>query len=147
MIFGKLDKDHYMLRLEPGEEIVLSIKQFCIRNNVKNANFCGIGSVVDPKLAHYQLSNKEFKDKSLSGTFEITNVAGNVGAEAGEIDDIIVHAHITVADEEMKTYGGHLISGFSGATCEIVIQTYPSNYQKSFDDEVGLKVYRFDIGG
>lgn len=78
MYYSGLDNKIFLIRLERGERVVLSIKSLCEKLGIKNASFAGIGSIENPVLAHYRVDNKRYKEKNLQGIFEVTNLVGNV---------------------------------------------------------------------
>lgn len=138
MYYSKVSLNKYLIRLVRGEEINTSIKKFCRKLNIKNAGLSGIGSVDDPTLAHYRVDTKKYKEKMLSGIFELTSLVGNVGVFE---DEALVHIHVSLSDEEMRAFGGHLVKGNVSATAEITLTVFESDLRKSHDDEIGLKLW------
>lgn len=134
--------DSYLIRIDPGEDILESLQRWCVGQKIYNAGVIGIGSVENPTLAHYRRDTKEFKEKRLPGIYEVTSLIGNVGLV--DADEPLVHLHVTLADEEMRTYGGHLVEGYCSATAEILIRPLPTTHRKSFSDQIGLKIWDFN---
>lgn len=130
-----------LIRLDPGEEILASLQQWCQDQNIANAIISGIGSVENPTLAHYRRDTKEFIEKRLPGIFEVPSISGNVAIVDGQP---LVHLHVTLADAEMQAFGGHLVDGVCAATVELVVTPLPTKFTKDFDDKVGLKTWDFD---
>ncbi|MBW3538099.1 DNA-binding protein [Candidatus Parcubacteria bacterium] len=133
-----LDQSSYIIRLDPGEEITPSIEALCRQYAITNASISGIGSVESPTLAHYRMDKKKYHQERLEGVFEIASLTGNVALFEGKP---LVHLHAVVSDEQMRTFGGHLVSGSCSAAVEIILQKFDSKYQKHFDDQIGLKVW------
>jgi predicted DNA-binding protein with PD1-like motif len=140
MKHANLDDHTHALRLDPGDDIYGTLQQFCADNHIDNATVEGIGSVEGPTLAHYSIKTKEFADKHLDGVYEVTSLLGNVALVDGEP---FGHLHITISDEGMQTFGGHLVSGVCSATLELVITDYPSHHWKSDNADIGLKIWDF----
>ena len=138
MTFGKLDDKTYLIRLSRGEDVHETIKTFCNDHEIKNALVSALGSLENPTLAHYRMDTKKYSEKKLEGVFELTNLTGNIGIFE---DDIILHFHVTIADENMQAFGGHLVQGNASATIEMTITVYPTTYVKQFNEEVGLKLW------
>lgn len=138
MQFSKTSTNKFLLRLEKGEEVVGSLKKFCQKQKIKNAAFSGLGSVEDPVLAHYRVDTKKYSEKKLNGIFEVTNLTGNAGLFE---DEPLVHAHVSLSDDEMKAFGGHVISMEVSATMEIMLIDLKSSYKKSYNEEIGLKLW------
>lgn len=141
MTYGNLDDHTFAVRLELGEDVHEHIQQFCRDQGVNNAAVTALGSLDSPTLAHYSVKTKQFTDKRLDGIFEVTSLLGNVALVDGQP---FAHLHVTLSDEHMRTFGGHLVKGACSATLELVIQSYPSDYSKTPDETVGLTVWDFD---
>jgi predicted DNA-binding protein with PD1-like motif len=133
--------DYYLLRLDPGDEILDSVQRWCRDNQIYNALLIGIGSVENPTIAHYRRDTKKFTEKRLAGIYEVISLVGNVGLTDG--NEPLVHLHITLSDEQMRPYGGHLVEGCCSATAEIVLRPMPTKHQKKFNEEIGLKIWDF----
>lgn len=130
----------FALRLERGENILTTIQDFCAAQSIANAQISGIGSVEDPKLAHYSIETKQFTERQFTGIYEITSLMGNVAL----IDDQpSAHLHVTISATDMQSFGGHLVQGACSATLELIIAAYPSRHSKHHDDTIGLNVWQF----
>jgi predicted DNA-binding protein with PD1-like motif len=139
MVFGKLDERTYLIRLSRGEDVHEKIKTFCKEQGITNALVSALGSLENPTLAHYRMDNKKYSEKKLEGIFELTNLTGNIGILD---DDLILHFHVTIANEEMQAFGGHLVQGNASATLELTLTVYPTTFEKKMDEEVGLKLWQ-----
>lgn len=142
MNYSKVLAKTYLLRLVKGEEIVEEVKNFCKKEHIHNASIQGIGSVENPTLAHYLVDTKKYSEKKLEGIFEVTSLFGNIAifdSPAGE--EPLIHLHITLSDEQMKAYGGHLVHGIVSATLELIIDVFDTKHTKLFNEEIGLKLW------
>lgn len=135
---SNVSEKSYIIRLEKGEEIIKSVSKFCATNNIRNAGISGIGSVENPKLAHYRMDKKKYSEKQLKGIFEIVNMTGNVALFD---DSPLVHIHAVVSDDSMKAMGGHLVEGKCSATVEIVLEKFNTAHRKHHDKKVGLALW------
>lgn len=135
--------DVYLMRLEPGEDFLQTLQQWCHGQHIVNAEVSGIGSIEDPTLAHYRRDHKQFSERKLSGIFEVTSLTGNIGLVDGE--EPLVHVHVALADPLMQAFGGHLVSGVCSATAELIIRPLPTQFRKNFNEVIGLKVWDFDV--
>jgi len=138
MQFAKLDQTHFLVRLERGEEIIESIKSLCKIHDINNAALSGLGSVENPTLAHYRVDSKKYSEKKIEGIFELINLTGNIALFE---NDIFPHIHVTIGDEQMHAFGGHLVHGNVSATAEIIVTTFPSKFEKKLDEAIGLKLF------
>ncbi|MHA1615925.1 MAG: PPC domain-containing DNA-binding protein [Candidatus Njordarchaeales archaeon] len=128
--------DIYILVLEPGDEIIESIKKFAKENDF-HGYFFGIGAVRNPEIGYFDLEKKEYVIKSLEGEFEVTSLIGNVSRDKN--GEVIVHAHITIGDKEYRVFGGHLIKAVVSVTLELFCGITRRIMRKR-DEKTGLKI-------
>lgn len=138
MTYGSIGSNYYLIRLKKGEEVIGSIQKFCSSQNIDNAYFSGLGSIENPTLAHYLVTTKKYSEKVINGVFELLNITGNVALFE---DAPLVHAHCTISDEEMETKGGHLVKATVSATVEVNLRVLDSVFEKSNNEEIGLKLF------
>jgi predicted DNA-binding protein with PD1-like motif len=55
-------------------------------------------------------------------------------------DKPFIHAHITIADQQFGTFGGHLKEAIVGATCEIYLTRLRGKIQRIKDEITGLNL-------
>ncbi len=133
----KKTENAYIIRLERGEKIIKSIKNFCTENNIKCGYFLGIGALDEAELAHYIVDNKKYTSKVFKQPLEITNLTGNITSMN---NDVYLHCHITLGDEHMKAISGHLKEGKIAATCEIILVKLDMEINRKHDDFIGLNL-------
>ena len=134
---SKRIKDTYVIRLERGEKIIETLKNFCTNNKIECGYFFGIGALGEAELAHYIVENKKYTSKTLKQPLEIINMSGNITTMNKEV---YLHCHITLSDEEMKAVAGHLKEGTISATCEIVLVKLDATISRKHDDFIGLNL-------
>lgn len=127
----------YVIRLETGEEIIDSLKKFVENEKIEGGFFYGLGAVKDVTLGYFNLEKKEYKEKSFKEGFELTSLVGDV---AFSNDKIIVHTHVTLADEDFKTFSGHLGKAIITATVELVFNPIEEKILKKPDPITGLNL-------
>lgn len=130
-------KNTYVIRLETGEEIIASLKMFVEKEKIEGGFFYGLGAVKDVTLGYFNLERKEYKEKSFKEGFELTSLVGDV---AFSDEKIIVHAHVTLADEDFKTFSGHLGKAVVTATVELVFNLAEGKLLKKPDPITGLNL-------
>lgn len=134
---SKKIKEGYIVRLEKREKIVETLLKFCEDNEIKTGHITGLGAVSEVELAHYSLENKEYSEKKITEPLEIINMTGNITEMDGKP---YLHIHITIADKDMKTLGGHLKECIVSATCEIIITKVEEKIKRKFYDKIGLNL-------
>ncbi|MEO8110395.1 MAG: PPC domain-containing DNA-binding protein [Ginsengibacter sp.] len=103
---------NHVFRLLPGADLRLSIEDFVIANNIEAGWIaCAIGSLT---IYSIRFANQS-EAANGNGYFEILNCSGTVSLHGS-------HLHVSIADSEGKTIGGHLMKGCKiYTTAEIVI--------------------------
>src|SRR3989344_3184431 len=133
-------KDTFLLVLEPGEEIISSLADFCAKQKIFSAHFSGIGSANSAVISTFDVSEKKYVDNSISGQLEITSLAGNVALKGGKP---FVHAHITIGDTEYRAFAGHLKSAMVSAACEIFVTKLSGKIEREYSKATGLNSLKF----
>lgn len=128
----------YIVRIDKGEEIIEQIKKICIDNNIKAGSITGLGATDRVKVGLFNTTNKEYISKELAGGFEITSLIGNISKMNNEV---YLHMHINVSDENLNVYGGHLNHCYISATCELVIDEIDIDVDRKFNEDIGLNLY------
>lgn len=128
----------YVVRLEKGEQLVGTLQDFITKENIPSCSIQLIGSVTDPVLAYYDLGAKKFNQKKCSGDFELLPCIGSVGFEN---ETPLVHLHASLSDKNFNVIGGHVIEMTVHATCEALLFRLDQKLLKSYNNEIGLKLY------
>ena len=137
MEYKKLDKYHYIIRIDKGEEIVSSLNDFCNWEDVKLGSLNGLGIASKIILSQYDITKKEFIEKTYEGSFEINNLMANITKKEGRN---VVNAHINFSDTDFNSHGGKLVECTVGATCEIVITVITGTINRRNDDFYDISI-------
>ena len=130
-------KNEYFLRLDKGEEILATIKQFCLKENIRSGFFTGIGVIDRLMLSYYDIHEKKYSDKLITKELEITNITGDVSQF---LKDTIIHVHGNFSDDKYQVIGGHVKEAVVSATCEIYLRTFNSPMKRKRDEPTGLNL-------
>jgi hypothetical protein len=133
----KKTKFGYFIRLQRGEEIIASLTSLAEKEKLQSGFLFGLGAVANPKLGYYDLKTKEYQSETFEGEFEIVNLTGNISQFEGKP---LIHAHMTISDEDCRAFGGHLFSAQIHATGEITILDFSLAVSRKLDAEIGLKL-------
>ena len=119
----------FALRLKPEQDLKKSLKNFVINNNIQ-AGFIltAVGSLQQVTI---RFANQN-ESKVLFDKFEIVSLVGTVSVNG-------VHLHISIADSEGITKGGHLVDGcLIYTTAEIVIgESENVIFSRQIDQQTG----------
>ena len=131
----------FVIKLEPGEEIIGELTEFCRKEKVRSGFFQGIGALNYADIGYFSKEKKNYFFKKFERDMEIANLSGNVAEHEGEI---IVHAHITLAGEDSKAFAGHLYRGMVSVTCEIFLTVLEGVLKRATDFETELKLLNLE---
>jgi len=137
MIYAQLGTDKYVLRLESGDDILQSLRQFAAKKRLGASLLEGIGSLSKVKLGHYDFKTKQYKYEAFEDDLEIVNLAGNIATMNSQP---LPHVHVTLGRRDFSVIGGHLDEGSSANMVEIGIWKLPGKLLKAKDEAIGLNV-------
>jgi predicted DNA-binding protein with PD1-like motif len=129
----------YALRLHPGDDLKIKLAEFVKENKIKAGYIITcVGSLSKVTL---RLANRN-ETQTWKESFEITSLTGTLSPDGN-------HLHISIADKEGVTIGGHLMDGsIISTTAEIIIGEVPDLIFKRELDSVTtlkeLKIYTKD---
>ena len=132
--------DTYIVRMDPGEEILTQLKVFAEQEGVKLASVTALGAVKDFTGGVFDTGAKVYKSNRFQGVYEIVSLVGTINTMN---DAFYCHLHMCAADQEGHAFGGHLNEAVISATCELVVTCLPGRTDRVFSDEVGLNLISF----
>ena len=129
----------YLIRLDPGEKVMATLKEFCTEKNITAGKITGIGAANEVELAFFWPKTKKYESRTFTGDFEIAPLIGNIATKSGKV---YLHCHITLGQEDYTTIAGHLNEAVISATGEIIIEPFVGNVERAFDDDIGLNLWQ-----
>lgn len=130
----------YVIRLDPGEEIVSSLQKFCKRERIKLGSITGVGAVNRATIGLFNPKSKKYHAQELNGNFELAPLSGNISSMRGEP---YLHLHANLGDEKHHSFSGHLSEAIVSATCEIIVDTIEGELERRADSTIGLNLIEF----
>ncbi|MEX0877850.1 MAG: PPC domain-containing DNA-binding protein [Candidatus Spechtbacterales bacterium] len=131
----KKSDNSYILRLDPGEEFISSVQDFCVANKIENGWIQSIGSAKELEIAYFNLDKKDYDTSAFVEFVEILNISGNIAIKDGKP---FCHAHGVFGRSDMSTIGGHVIRCVISATAEVYIGVGEGKIHREFDKETNL---------
>lgn len=122
---------NYTFRLKPGQDLFDSIQLFVMQQHVQaGCILSGVGSL---RHASLRLADRDFNSE-YPGPFEIVSITGTLSVHGS-------HLHISIADGEGKTIGGHFEAGCKiYTTAEIVIAVFEDVvYRRELAEDSGYE--------
>lgn len=132
----------FMGRLEHDADLLEEITKFCVENNIRSGRVEALGALKNARLGFYNQSTFEYEYHEFNEPLEITNLIGNISVKDGAP---MVHAHVTLSDDEGKAFGGHLSPGTTIFACEIIIQVFDGpEFTRGFDQQTRLPLWEME---
>jgi len=130
-----------MGRLKKGDDLLGALQQICSQQDIKLAEIRGLGAVKHARIGYYDQDGREYTFVDLAQHMELLALIGNVSIKDGKP---FVHAHVTFANSQGESFGGHLAEGTEVFACEFIITEYLSNtaLERAPDDETGLFLWK-----
>lgn len=147
----------YTLRLDPNEEFISSVQNFCASNNIKNGWLEAIGSTKELELAYFNVEKKQYDTKLFTEFLEIIIITGNISRRllssnlggSGFLnqglqedptpkDGLTLHVHGAFSRSDMSLIAGHVKRCVISATAEIILHVGKGEIKREFDDKTGL---------
>jgi uncharacterized protein len=127
-----------VLRLEQGDDILKTLKQFAEARRIRAAFFEGIGSLYKARLGHYDFKDtKTYKYETFDEDLEILSLSGNVSTMN---EQALPHAHATLGRRDFSVIGGHLEEGSLANMVEVNLARLPGKLEKARDKDIGLNL-------
>ena len=131
----------YVMRLDPGEEIVEQLTALVKRENVRLGSVTALGAAGDVTIGIFNTGEKKYYARRYQGDFEISALVGNVTRKDGEP---YLHLHITIGNPVTgEVHAGHLTACTISATLELFLQVWDGAVGRKFSDQVGLNLFEF----
>jgi uncharacterized protein len=137
MLYKKLGSG-FVLRLEQGDDILKTLREFANTQRLSACFFEGIGSLYKVTLGHYDFQDtKTYKYESFQEDLEILTLSGNISTMNQKA---LPHAHVTLGRRDFSVIGGHLEEGSLANMVEVQVNKLPGKLLKAKDENVGLNL-------
>ncbi|MFA9465618.1 MAG: PPC domain-containing DNA-binding protein [Velocimicrobium sp.] len=135
--------DHtYIIRLDPGEEVIASLIRLCELERIELASVSGLGAVGSALLGVFDTENKQYYSKEFKGLYEITSLIGTITQKNG---DPYLHLHMVIGNPNTdECHGGHLYKSVVSATAELVVTGIPGKVGRIENKDIGLNLFSFE---
>jgi uncharacterized protein len=129
----------YVGKLAHNSDLLGELTAICIKNHITLGYVTALGAVKRARIAYYDQERKVYKYFEIDEHLEITHLVGNISLKDNKP---IVHAHVTLANNSGKAFGGHLAEGTIVFASEVFIQVFSGNaLVRGFDEETGLPLW------
>jgi hypothetical protein len=133
------EKRIYMGRLPYGGDVLKSLTEFVKERGIKKGQVQVIGAVQKAVVGFYDQETRKYENIILDKHLEILSLIGNISLKD---DQPFIHAHLTLSDEEGKSFGGHLMEGTIVFAGEFIIREFEGeNLERTYDEQTGLALW------
>ena len=130
----------YFVRIDRGEEIISSLKNFCEKEKITLAEVKALGAVDDFNVGLFDVETKQYHKNHFQFPAEITSLWGTVTTKDG---NFYAHIHMSAGDKDGHVFGGHLNNARVSATCEMIVEVSEGTVERKFSEEIGLNLFEF----
>lgn len=132
-------KSVYMGRLSFGADLLEELTKICKDRSVSCGRVEAIGAVSKACIGYYDQELRQYQFNTMAQALEILKLTGNVSLKDGEP---MVHAHVTLADEKGRAFGGHLAPGTVIFACECIVEAFDGpEFKRVYDQDTGLPLW------
>jgi predicted DNA-binding protein with PD1-like motif len=129
-----------MGRLGHGCDLLKELASVCLKEKIALGRVTAIGATQKAQIAFYDQFHKKYGFEEFDHPMEILQLAGNVSIKDGAP---MVHAHVTLADDQGRAFGGHLSEGTVVFACEFVIEQFEGpELVRGHDEVTGLALWK-----
>ena len=119
----------YVIRLDPGEDIVEQVQAIARQEGIQLATVQGLGAVNDFTVGVFDTVSKQYHANHFQGSYEIVSLTGTITTMSG---DVYCHLHMSAGDAQGHVVGGHLNRAVISATGELVVTAIPGTVDRKF---------------
>ena len=139
MRFRKFDCGrNFIVRVKHDSDIIDFVTDLAKKNEIVAATFTAIGALKNAKLGFYNQKRHEYLEHLLLAPQEIASCVGNISTKG---DEVFVHAHAVLADEEGNTKAGHLFKGKVFAAEVHLTELVGEKVVRKYDVTTGLSLW------
>lgn len=133
------EKAVYMGRLPYEGDLLEELTKFVVDKGIRGGQIQVIGAVKKTVVGFYDQEKRQYFTIKIDKPMEILSLIGNISIKDGSP---FIHAHITLADENGKSWGGHLMAGTVVFAGEFIIRELEGDdLVRAYDEETGLTLW------
>lgn len=133
-------QDNLILRVDPGEEILETLKKVAEKEQIKLAEVSALGAIGEFTTGVFDPEKKQYSSNDFKGHYEIVSLTGTITEMDG---GCYLHIHMSAGDGSGQVFGGHLNRAVVSATCEMVVRVIDGHVGRKFNDKIGLNLFEF----
>ena len=126
-------------RMSRGDDLLEKLTSIVREHGVRLGRVAALGAVEHARVGYYDQEAREYQFRNLPRELEILSLLGNVSLRDGEP---MIHAHLTLGDDQGLAFGGHLAPGTRVFACEFTIDVFQGeDLVRGHDEPTGLPLW------
>jgi len=125
----------YQLVFEPRAEIMSTLTDFILRNQLQSVHFTALGACSDAVVGYYDPARRDYRRTPYQQQMEIVSLVGDAAPSNGSAG---LHAHIGLAFADGSMHGGHLFAAHAWPTLEMFLVASPTSVTRKHDAALNL---------
>ena len=94
-------KDHLIVRMDKGEEILEQLKAVCLKEHISLASVSALGALNAFTVGVFKTDEKKYYANSFEGYYEIVSLTGTVTTKDGEF---YAHLHLSAGNDKGEVF-------------------------------------------
>ena len=132
--------DTLVIRLDPDEEIIETLRAIAEKEQIKLASVEALGAINDFTVGIFDTVEKKYYSNRFQGAYEIVSLTGTITTKDGAFYQ---HLHMSAGESSGAVFGGHLSRAVVSATCEMIVRVIDGRVERVLDPDIGLNLFRF----
>lgn len=127
--------DRYILRLESGEPVLETLKEFLRSEQIGFGNLSAAGALQWVRLAYWNPDTRQYEYREVEEQLEVVSFQGNASWQDGEPK---LHLHGALGRRDFSVLGGHIDDARVHPTLEIWLRAEEIQAVRKRDETTGL---------
>ena len=124
-----LGNGRYFLRLDPGDELVASLRAFAAELGLSSGFIQGLGSTQRLVLGFLDPETGEYVKRTFNEPMEVGSLSGTISFDVAE-ERVFVHLHGVFAPRELLAYTGHVHEAVTGLVMEVYVVGFDTRLER-----------------
>jgi predicted DNA-binding protein with PD1-like motif len=128
----------WVLVLDPGDEVVATLRSFAAEEGIRAAHVSAIGAVRRAVVGWFDPDARDYRRTELDGQLEVLSLIGDLSGPKPGRDHPTVHVHAVLGAPDATVRGGHLFEAVVRPTLEVFVAAGPGILARRTDPSTGL---------
>lgn len=138
-ILNEAPERTYAVILDAGDEVVATLERFANEHSLVASRITAIGAFSSATLGYFNWDTKEYERIEVGEQVEVLSLVGDIALQGSNAK---LHAHVVLGKRDGSVCGGHLLSGQTRPTLEVILTDSPEYLKREFDAASGLPLIK-----